>query len=430
MFHQKKSQIMVAMMKSVFFILLTLTNFYVSLALESLTAEMWDEITKFLEENSTDSKLNLDPNLGNNPKDDCQHECVPFYLCRNGTINTDGSGILDIRQKDGPCSNMFEVCCRREDISSTPLTTTPSPISYPRGCGYRRPNGLGVKIIGDELNESQIGEFPWMVAVIPEKEMLKLVSKPKCGGALIHSRAAITVAHCVSNRAERFVIRAGDWDISTDTEPYTPQDVAVKSVKLHPEFHPKRLTNDIAILYLEDAVKITANVDVICLPRQNQQHLFGLSNCIATGWGKDRFDEPAGPHKILKKLHLPVVPSLACQHSLRHTRLGPHFNLHKSFMCAGGEKGRDTCSGDGGSPLVCPLEGEEGRYYQAGIVSWGIGCGEENVPGVYVDVAMFRDWIDQQLEFYGLLENNDGGRLKLNGRFRMRFDMDENFSEH
>ena len=26
---------------------------------------------------------------------------------------------------------------------------------------------------------------------------------------------------------------------------------------------------------------------------------------------------------------------------------------HKSHLCAGGEEGRDTCTGDGGGPLFC-----------------------------------------------------------------------------
>lgn len=40
---------------------------------------------------------------------------------------------------------------------------------------------------------------------------------------------------------------------------------------------------------------------------------------------------------ILKKIELPVVPFTPCQESLRKTRLGKRFNLHNSFICAGGE---------------------------------------------------------------------------------------------
>jgi plasma kallikrein len=60
----------------------------------------------------------------------------------------------------------------------------------------------------------------------------------------------------------------------------------------------------------------------------------------------------------LKKLELPVVPLRNCQQQLRETKLGPRFQLHNSFICAGGEKDVDTCIGDGGSPLVCPIAGK------------------------------------------------------------------------
>ena len=49
--------------------------------------------------------------------------------------------------------------------------------------------------------------------------------------------------------------------------------------------------------------------------------------------------------------------------------------------------------GDGGSPLVCPYENQVDRYFQAGIVSWGVGCGEEGVPGVYADLRKGYQWI-------------------------------------
>ena len=64
-------------------------------------------------------------------------------------------------------------------------------------------------------------------------------------------------------------------------------------------------------------------------------------------------------------------------------------------MCAGGIGGVDTCKGDGGSPLVCKTR--NGPWYQAGIVSWGIGCGEENVPAVYASVATASCWIDKEV---------------------------------
>ena len=63
-------------------------------------------------------------------------------------------------------------------------------------------------------------------------------------------------------------------------------------------------------------------------------------------------------------------------------------------------QGVDTCRGDGGAPLVC--QQSQGKWYQAGIVSYGIGCGEDAIPGVYSDVSSAVCWIDQQVsDFYG-----------------------------
>ena len=57
-----------------------------------------------------------------------------------------------------------------------------------------------------------------------------------------------------------------------------------------------------------------------------------------------------------------------------------HDNDRTSF------KGTDTCEGDGGSPLVCPLAADPDRYVQLGVVAWGIDCGVRDVPGVYASV--------------------------------------------
>merc|ERR1712034_291222 len=50
--------------------------------------------------------------------------------------------------------------------------------------------------------------------------------------------------------------------------------------------------------------------------------------------------------------------------------------------------------GDGGSPLVCPSKYDPDTYVQAGMVAWGIGCGEDGTPGVYASVSKALCWID------------------------------------
>merc|ERR1712066_419344 len=34
---------------------------------------------------------------------------------------------------------------------------------------------------------------------------------------------------------------------------------------------------------------------------------------------------------------------------------------------------------------------------QAGIVAWGVGCGEDGTPGVYAEVSQATCWIDQAI---------------------------------
>ncbi|RZC41480.1 Trypsin domain containing protein, partial [Asbolus verrucosus] len=295
------------------------------------------------------------------------------------------------------CPSSVEVCCDPKDIINPPKPTSPP---RPKGCGYRNGNGVGFRIVSLVDHEAEFGEFPWMIAVYQREPFGGNPRSGKevdylCGGALIHPKVVVTVAHCVKNKKVQLTVRAGEWDTQTDKELYPQQDRDVASVTIHPQYYSGGYHNDIALLFLEDPVELAPHINVVCLPPQDT--VVDDARCFSSGWGKDVFGKEGRRQVILKKIDLPMMPRGQCQENLRRTRLGSHFKLHQSFVCAGGEKGKDTCTGDGGGPLACPIQGYHERYFQVGIVAWGVGCGDYNVPGVYVHVAHFRKWIDEQL---------------------------------
>ena len=114
------------------------------------------------------------------------------------------------------------------------------------------------------------------------------------------------------------------------------------------------------------------------------------------GWGKDDIKGDFQP--IQHKVDVPIYDRSRCGEALRGalqrqgSRGANSFRLHPSELCAGGEPGKDACDGDGGAPLVC--QAKEGNWYVEGLVTWGVNCADTNVPGVYLRVAQFTNWIN------------------------------------
>ncbi|KZC11825.1 Serine proteinase stubble [Dufourea novaeangliae] len=280
------------------------------------------------------------------------------------------------------------VCCRRRQQIAKPR---------PGQCGVRYTQGINgrIKTPVNVDGDAEFGEYPWQVAIL-KKDPTESVYV--CGGTLISSRHILTAAHCVKTYAARDLrVRLGEWDVNHDVEfyPYIERDVG--NVHVHPEFYAGTLYNDIAILRIDHEVDFQKNphISPACLPEKRDD--FAKNRCWTTGWGKDAFGDFGKYQNILKEVDVPVVSNQICEHQMRRTRLGPGFNLHPGFICAGGEDGKDACKGDGGGPMVCE---RHGRWQLAGIVSWGIGCGQPGVPGVYSRVSHYLDWIHQIVNRY------------------------------
>ena len=111
------------------------------------------------------------------------YECVPYYQCYNGTIITDGGGLIDIRNgfgilspEESKCPGFLDVCCKDPDFVPPP----PAPVqAYAPKCGQRHQNGLGARIQGFSEYESQFGEWPHMCAVLAEEVVSQGYGEPE-----------------------------------------------------------------------------------------------------------------------------------------------------------------------------------------------------------------------------------------------------------
>ncbi|XP_050501176.1 phenoloxidase-activating factor 2-like isoform X2 [Diabrotica virgifera virgifera] len=344
-------------------------------------------------------------------------KCVYYYQCdENNTVITNGVNLIEIRMTENEAKQensnrklckggKFEgemVCCKVGPTNSSAESRNPvieddnSTPAAMHQCGVQRTK-INVRIMTDEDSDEEVnpldGEFPWITAVYKINKKGRWVFHSS--GALIHPKVILTANHYFhrKNANDFKIILTGDVELSKVGNNVDNERNVVEIVN-HPKYYGGALYNDGALLILDRPFESTKtnSLNTLCLPPDNLNMNSG--RCLVAGWGKGSEEEGI---KVLKKVELPIVPFHKCEEQLRKTRLGAGFILNESFMCAGGEKNKDACKGDGGSPLMCLLPGQT-RYFHMGIVSWGIGCGTENVPGVYASTIKLKPWIMEELK--------------------------------
>lgn len=251
-----------------------------------------------------------------------------------------------------------------------------------------------------------------------------------CSGTIINSNHILTAAQCVHNdtyhliNPAEFRIIAGDLNIMVPS--YRRFTTSASHIYTHPSYTINPRTNDLAVIrvrkrmelsisdktvhciFFKTSTSFPANHNTIDWSFRTTRVLPNALVCRFVGWGAavnisiklkllkqnkfSYFKQTATGllNPVQQRIDAPILDRNACNAADVHRGL-----VLDNMICAGSLTTTPSlCTGNAGGGLFC----QANNFWQlTGVLSFGIGCGVQNIPGVYTQVRFFETWINQQL---------------------------------
>ncbi|XP_049294230.1 elastase-1-like [Anopheles funestus] len=280
-------------------------------------------------------------------------------------------------------------------------------------CGKRK---LKTSYLIQNGLDAKPGYWPWHAAIFYKDEINEFYYK--CGGSIIDENTILTGTH-----ETNYITIATKWvllhEISIDVGRTNLEENAeytqmhdVQEIIVHPEFKINNITNDIALIKLATKITMTKFVQPVCLWNLDDKRN-SIMNKKATIIGY-------GMANNLKQTLVGVIDRMSCDIDIPKVfgnKLAP------DMICAGGQEGASTCSGDSGGGMFFEIEG---KWFVRGIVSFVSGNRENDLCNTskqisLTDVANYIDWIKKHVDSRVLI-NSDAIELNYDEKLEL-FDL-------
>ncbi|XP_055616972.1 serine protease 1-like [Toxorhynchites rutilus septentrionalis] len=226
------------------------------------------------------------------------------------------------------------------------------------------------------------GQFPAAVSIDSPYNL-------HCGGTIINLRHILTAASCVMHPTSHtlinpFWLRVIAGDVNLVTSSIRREIRNVTHLFVHPNYNRNTFNNDLAVLRVNTPFPEIHNTIEPAIG--NTRVLPDSTQCQYAGWGANTNAANAPLNPIQRVVNVPTLSTAVCNAANVHAN-----RVLSTMICAGSVAAtpNTVCQGNAGGGLFC-----NGQL--TGVLSFGMGCGAANQPGVYIDIRQYRQWINAQ----------------------------------